>query len=223
MGCAGSIPACAGQPRASRPYFPSPCDALVYPRVCGAAAHTGYTVGQNVDRGLSPRVRGSLLPGQGQGRGCERSIPACAGQPHTIASRRLVRPCGVYPRVCGAAVLPWLLMAQLAAGSIPACAGQPPRASVIQALAGKVGLSPRVRGSHTSASRMPKALVTVYPRVCGAASSTQEIELHVRSPRVYPRVCGAATVTGHCQTTCIHRSIPACAGQPWPTGLTRER
>ena len=161
MGCAGSIPACAGQPRASRPTLLA---MRVYPRVCGAAG-TGSPLARR-RRGLSPRVRGSLLQVRGKEE-VERSIPACAGQPHTIAS--LSCEIWVYPRVCGAAVLPWGL-AQLAqglsprvrgslldlglpcrkGGSIPACAGQPPTPAVAE------------------------STVTVYPRVCGAASSTQE-------------------------------------------------
>ena len=51
---AGSIPACAGEPRAGRQ---SPVQARVYPRVCGGTAGMDK---QNIPgRGLSPRVRGN--------------------------------------------------------------------------------------------------------------------------------------------------------------------
>ena len=54
----GSIPACAGQPSSHRR---RPARTTVYPRVCGAADPRlgGYVF----PCGLSPRVRGSLLPG----------------------------------------------------------------------------------------------------------------------------------------------------------------
>ena len=73
--CAGSIPACAGEP----------VDPLarqlvgeVYPRVCGGTGERAHSKGRQ--QGLSPRVRGNrdyqavIL--------CSlRSIPACAGEP----------------------------------------------------------------------------------------------------------------------------------------------
>ena len=71
----GSIPACAGEPRAGAE---PPLAGEVYPRVCG-----GTFVRQSEGRtavGLSPRVRGNrraahlVIPHR-------RSIPACAGEP----------------------------------------------------------------------------------------------------------------------------------------------
>ena len=70
-----SIPACAGEPGSDGIYHAA---AEVYPRVCGGtclALAAAFTL-----LGLSPRVRGNLIPGgvEGQEFG---SIPACAGEP----------------------------------------------------------------------------------------------------------------------------------------------
>ena len=73
--CVGSIPACAGEPRATRPGQRRP---QVYPRVCGGTVSVmayGRTHG-----GLSPRVRGNPAARACTG-GRVRSIPACAGEP----------------------------------------------------------------------------------------------------------------------------------------------
>ena len=71
----GSIPACAGEPHIHRR---QPCQAAVYPRVCGGTTDGGRSGGAGV--GLSPRVRGNrpTLSGRPAAAG---SIPACAGEP----------------------------------------------------------------------------------------------------------------------------------------------
>ena len=109
----GSIPACAGEPALSK-HLTFPLG--VYPRVCGG---TGLDVlPRLVRQGLSPRVRGNLVPvvdvGQLGGlsprvRGNQASIsvsadvkgsiPACAGEPRRGAA--LTTTGRVYPRVCG--------------------------------------------------------------------------------------------------------------------------
>ncbi len=70
----------------------------VYPRVCGGARNRRFE--RIADKGLSPRVRGSLvnyviLWMRGG------SIPACAGEPATQCQAVLY--VWVYPRVCGGA------------------------------------------------------------------------------------------------------------------------
>ena len=50
----------------------------VYPRVCGGTWDVDYNDG--AVKGLSPRVRGNLLPALREGRAVG-SIPACAGEP----------------------------------------------------------------------------------------------------------------------------------------------
>ena len=112
-----SIPACAGEPRASR-----------------SSVH--------VEQGLSPRVRGSLRRTSTR-RHPSGSIPACAGEPtlatHTSSLHRSIPACAgeppwsrlrglvswVYPRVCGGARA--IATANRSIRSIPACAGEPER------------------------------------------------------------------------------------------------
>ena len=89
----GSIPACAGEPRAIG-CIP-PCKP-VYPRVCGGTSPTSSTSVRYV--GLSPRVRGNLAV-RFSSSGVGRSIPACAGEP-TVWEDHKGTPT-VYPRVCG--------------------------------------------------------------------------------------------------------------------------
>ena len=96
-GVMGSIPACAGEPRASSPW-PSPWP--VYPRVCGGTDQLVEDV--RLAHGLSPRVRGNRERTSNH-RHRVRSIPACAGEPDGGSSRKA--PTGVYPRVCGGT--PW--------------------------------------------------------------------------------------------------------------------
>ena len=91
--CAGSIPACAGEPYVC---IVSGCIQGVYPRVCGGTWRTGLSLFRC--HGLSPRVRGNLA-GPSRRLGDERSIPACAGEPRSLCL--LALPTRVYPRVCG--------------------------------------------------------------------------------------------------------------------------
>ena len=72
---AGSIPACAGEPRSST----SNCSTVrVYPRVCGGTSFASTVKAIRV--GLSPRVRGNQR-NSCHFRLCTGSIPACAGEP----------------------------------------------------------------------------------------------------------------------------------------------
>ena len=89
----GSIPACAGEPRAPAS---SSNAQRVYPRVCGGTG--ARTTGARPGGGLSPRVRGNR---RHRARPPRRlgSIPACAGEPSATSTCRPVNR--VYPRVCG--------------------------------------------------------------------------------------------------------------------------
>ena len=172
---AGSIPACAGEPR-SGPGTPRP--SRVYPRVCGGT--TPRRAGGRRRRGLSPRVRGNQRS-RPPGRRAPRSIPACAGEPPrwTWTSWRGK----VYPRVCGGTSggsgfswdrtglsprvrgNPTLLAPVMGGvGSIPACAGEPPSAMTWN----QVG--------------------TVYPRVCGGTAS--RLARNLTGSGLSPRVRG---------------------------------
>ena len=154
----GSIPACAGEPGASR------------------SGHSLDTLGQTA--GLSPRVRGNPLRG-GAGDAAAGSIPACAGEP-ARSGRPGWHPT-VYPRVCGGTFKGFIEPAHkrglsprvrgnpgeappsaLCGGSIPACAGEPLGAPLF-----------------TSTPR-------VYPRVCGGTAEIagRQIAHQGLSPRV---------------------------------------
>ena len=76
-GLGGSIPACAGKPRAEDLVRPA---RQVHPRVCGEAGRFRRRRGRG--RGPSPRVRGSRAPFVGFGIRLG-SIPACAGKPRS--------------------------------------------------------------------------------------------------------------------------------------------
>ena len=114
-----SIPACAGEPLASRRFDGI---AEVYPRVCGGTHIIPCDCyRQSESRGLSPRVRGNLF----QRRHVVilgGSIPACAGEPLYARGAETTRR--VYPRVCGGT-----------------------NGRILKQLE-DAGLSPRVRGNH---------------------------------------------------------------------------
>ena len=194
---AGSITACAGEPRWSIRPTTTPG---VYPRVCGGTR--GFSANVFLDEGLSPRVRGNRRGGRLLGRRFG-SIPACAGEPAPVFSSSSAAR--VYPRVCGGTFAiqrprvaveglsprvrgnpAWAGRFRLRRGSIPACAGEPP-----------------ADNDRDSAAR-------VYPRVCGGTRSCSPIDAVAAglSPRVRGnRVAGGRVDVGD-------GSIPACAGEP---------
>ena len=112
----GSIPACAGEPLLIRRQPPR---SGVYPRVCGGTSRTSCR--RLANRGLSPRVRGNPSSAAFTSA-IERSIPACAGEPPSVAMRPAAVS-GLSPRVRGnRAEGP---RSPIDRGSIPACAGEP--------------------------------------------------------------------------------------------------
>ena len=193
----GSIPACAGEPapRALRP----PASG-VYPRVCGGTSPVRATSARRM--GLSPRVRGNQSAAAGRRR-TDRSIPACAGEPH--GALLCPRPPMVYPRVCGGT------------------------SSVGAPISSQCGLSPRVRGNPPASSPLftcrrsipacagePGCPVQspdwpgVYPRVCGGTDARLPSKRY--SGGLSPRVRGNPTPAADRKHA--RRSIPACAGEP---------
>ena len=89
------IPACAGKPTSARTGATRTWD---YPRVCGEAEWAPTQ--QELDDGLSPRVRGSPARAVSYSP-YSRIIPACAGKPGPSAG---IFGCfRDYPRVCGEA------------------------------------------------------------------------------------------------------------------------
>ena len=194
---AGSIPACAGEPR------PRPASAAphpVYPRVCGGTL-TGNDRPQST-QGLSPRVRGNrAVPPHRQAGG--RSIPACAGEPQ-CRRRRGCRD-GVYPRVCGGTVAgASSRCCQL--GLSPRVRGNPDYGHYVGHTGGSI---PACAGEPTASSSR-SAITAVYPRVCGGTGVSQATLMRVEglSPRVRGNRIYRRDTHDH------HGSIPACAGEP---------
>ena len=129
-----SIPAWAGEPsRQER----TGVSVGVYPRVGGGTCNVGCP--QIIDCGLSPRGRGNRILSQGSD-GLNRSIPAWAGEPFTLAVPAM--PTGVYPRVGGGT------------------------AHLRQRRDAADGLSPRGRG-NPKWWNVFVGLIRVYPRVGG--------------------------------------------------------
>ena len=212
-----SIPACAGEPGQA-----SAAHQLlaVYPRVCGGTAKRVPL--DWLRGGLSPRVRGNLMP-LFTSRLNTRSIPACAGEPHS--GGRCSRNVRVYPRVCGGTRVPQL-SAVTTCGLSPRVRGNQRYLGWSQLVCGSI---PRVRGNRSAMSLaniifgsipacagepkppwIPKSTKWVYPRVCGGtnAGGLMSVVVPGLSPRVRGNQCGWANVRG------CSGSIPACAGEP---------
>ena len=153
-------------------------------------------------RGLSPRVRGSLVQ-PGARSNLRGSIPARAGEP--LSAGTLNNAPQVYPRACGGATIR------------------------ITARERAEGLSPRVRGSRSGSRRswvcrrsiparagepLPRPLhrrrPRVYPRACGGAESRYADASY--SSGLSPRVRGSPLPV--LIAVCSRRSIPARAGEP---------
>ena len=196
----GSIPACAGEPR---PLGQSEHARMVYPRVCGGTRK--LCAASVKPHGLSPRVRGnrSALP---RPRSIHRSIPACAGEPHTHYGRKLCA--AVYPRVCGGT---WVESMNADSDG---------------------GLSPRVRGNRFR----PRPDIRVVRSIPACAGEPEGLPSSQPALGVYPRVCGGTAradgevkrarglsprVRGNPLSTVVlgawDGSIPACAGEPTAT------
>ena len=150
----------------------------VHPRVCGERDDT-HNMTVRVS-GSSPRVRGTQSSRR-RSFPTPRFIPACAGNAAMI--RRPILNSAVHPRVCGE------------------------RLSRKRATPGKVGSSPRVRGTRRGWCRSAPGF-PVHPRVCGERQPPAHPvqELGGSSPRVRgtPRRLTLQPVGV--------RFIPACAG-----------
>ena len=101
-----------------------------------------------------------------------------------IRGVRSTYPSGLSPRVRGNLVGASITVG--GAGSIPACAGEPLRPTKLLEVSG------------------------VYPRVCGGTTTTtvDTYEFWGLSPRV------RGNLRTYRRYTAVHRSIPACAGEP---------
>ena len=193
----GSIPACAGEPRPAARAGPG---RKVYPRVCGG---TGLKrTREELDKGLSPRVRGNLdVPLAQVGR--RGSIPACAGEPPPPAGASW--RARVYPRVCGGTSIAEIA-ASLKQGLSPRVRGNP---KPPQHYTHRRGSIPACAGEPPAPFALPRRL-RVYPRVCGGtrASGGRTCPAAGLSPRVRGNLQPSVVVRG------ASGSIPACAGEP---------
>ena len=205
-----------------------------------------------MDKGLSPRVRGSLLVDLAAVH-VGGSIPACAGEPVLVGPR--VPQGGVYPRVCGGAgpIMPFMGpvtglsprvrgspgqrdTAPRRRGSIPACAGEPATPSWSRA---SRWVYPRVCGGAPNPLFSPTRMSGLSPRVRGSPGSVHASRICVgsipacageprsasgaaTSPWVYPRVCGGAIASGMVSRT--RRGLsPRVRGSPSLQGLVADR
>ena len=177
--------------------------AAVYPRSRGATIRASAAIAGGT--GPSPLTRGNhpLLAGQ---RGQQRSIPAHAGQPRS--TRRWRPACRVYPRSRGATT-PALQRPKrprgpspltrcnwadfvgrvVAVGSIPAHAGQP---TPVRSYRAETRVHPRSRGATVVCCKVASLNGGPSPLTRG-------------NPVLHPEAAG------------LQGSIPAHAGQPWPT------
>ena len=168
--------------------------------MCGEAYPKNHTGG--VDKGLSPRVRGSRPPPRPVAHR-QGIIPACAGKPSSRPAKCQTHK--DYPRVCGEAAT--------ASASAGAIRGLSPRVrgSRVQGL-GKVlrpGIIPACAGKPgRRRARPPRP--RDYPRVCGEAAA---VAVHVGiTEGLSPRVRGSRIRDGHSRPRA--GIIPACAGKP---------
>ncbi len=189
------IPACAGNTGVRSESRVLPPD---HPRVCGE--HSNATTAVHRGGGSSPRVRGTLIAGHGDGD-VGRIIPACAGNTVVGVFGAQLRP--DHPRVCGehGATLPALRCSH---GSSPRVRGTLRH----QARAmDQMRIIPACAG-NTAPGILPLASWTDHPRVCGEHQG--RIGPACRNTGSSPRVRGTrrARPAGTRQT----RIIPACAG-----------
>ena len=119
----GPIPAGAGEPASSSDHH---LPDRAYPRGCGGTWHRCQLA--SIDKGLSPRVRGNLLPFR-LGKNRPGPIPAGAGEPKFCRLQPQMR--GAYPRGCGGTITD----------------------DIDERL--EEGLSPRVRGNLTKRALAP--------------------------------------------------------------------
>ena len=171
----------------------------VYPRVCGG--NCIFPLLGVKGAGLSPRVRGKHTLAT-LATLATRSIPACAGETYLALGLKLAL--AVYPRVCGGNGVQRLGL-QDKPGLSPRVRGKPTRASKAKVSPGSI---PACAG-ETAAFLAAFLARRVYPRVCGGngKSAALLICLLGLSPRVRgkPRRSWRRSWRGG--------SIPACAGE----------
>ena len=179
--------------------------ATVHPRVGGGAGEQIAAVG--IDRGPSPRGRGSPTPGQRRGRNTG-SIPAWAGEPEAESVE--FAPTEVHPRVGGGA---------LASASVTASpVGPSPRGRGSQACAdwdAPAGGSIPAWAGEPSGETASRASTWVHPRVDGGAAMSASTAS--AGPGPSPR--GRGSPRDRAAGAARRGSIPAWAGEPTVTDV----
>ena len=150
-----------------------------HPRVCGENFR-GFR--SNFKRaGSSPRVRGKRFI-RLSCRIDNGLIPACAGKTHKTRLQRAFPR--AHPRVCGENPTLWDLILN------------------------RLGSSPRVRGKHTKANRLPWVLGLIP----ACAGKTGSVGIFAGCLRAHPRVCGENVYPSWFLWPWLWL-IPACAGK----------
>ena len=111
---------------------------------------------------------------------------------------------------------PWRIVNIQVNPFIPACAGN--SVAIFRSPCAVAGSSPRVRGTVMCSSVHSRLAPSVHPRVCGEQLCFRMS--HLRQSPVHPRVCGEQTLIP-IYVHCIHRFIPACAGNRMCRGRYR--
>ena len=117
-----------------------------------------------------PRVCGGTLPaGDVTTASSEGSIPACAGEPFSMALDYTRAYRGLSPRVRGNRRPRCPGSCRERQGLSPRVRGNLPQFYRRQT-SPATGLSPRVRGNHSEAGHLASTGIRVYPRVCGGTA-----------------------------------------------------
>ena len=193
----GSIPACAGEPRAGlRPSVVK----RVHPRLRGGAVK-GRTP-RGAWTGPSPPARGSrgLVAARGGRWG---SIPACAGEPSTMMPS--VMATRVHPRLRGGAPR-WPSTRQRSRGPSPPARGS---RDALSRGRGRCGSIPACAGEPLGPTLYPPPR-WVHPRLRGGAEPSAAGPYRVAGPSPPAR----GSPTRRSRGLGGGGSIPACAGEP---------
>ena len=158
----------------------------VHPRACGEQFADDQASRQGLDRGSSPRLRGTGLEAE-QKRSIERFIPAPAGnRPRESCYEH---PESVHPRACGEQI----------------------QHSHIDRVRQENGSSPRLRGTGCALQLAAWRDAPVHPRACGEQGHASFWPLPM-SITVHPRACGEQLGHEGQRQRPFIRFIPAPAG-----------
>ena len=166
---------------------------------------------RQIDRGLSPQVRGNPIPAGRYPCG-GGSIPAGAGEPPAPSRQDPSR--GVYPRRCGG-TSPMIPATRSARGLSPQVRGNHRNTLPVRPRRGSIPAGAGEPGPLSCRPRPP----AVYPRRCGGTDT--RLRAYLDRPGLSPQVRG--NLERAVQSVSRLGSIPAGAGEPPSTRLTTGR